>query len=274
MDEASKHDKTSEPSRRLCDLLLRCIPDEFAPRRDSTANVCGVHVQGRRAALYWLYHSKEHIRVYLDIEDNIATRDELFALLPLNIALQSRPFPRKGFALRTPLFFDLIRPEEAQGMAPLFSYLAGRRFRSSNKARSITGPSWKSPSEKETEDTFGADEGTRFSTLVNRYERDPKNRKLCIRHYGAVCQACGFNFGSIYGEIGEGYIHVHHLTALASLKGKAQKVDPIKEMMPVCPNCHEMLHQSDPPYTPEQLRSIIAEVKKKSSTLRSLNPKA
>jgi 5-methylcytosine-specific restriction protein A len=60
-----------------------------------------------------------------------------------------------------------------------------------------------------------------------------------------------------YGKIGDGYIHVHHLTPLNALKGKPQKIDPIKDLRPVCPNCHEMLHKTDPPYTIERLKEII-----------------
>jgi 5-methylcytosine-specific restriction protein A len=60
----------------------------------------------------------------------------------------------------------------------------------------------------------------------------------------------------IYGEIGNGFIHVHHVVELASVKDE-YKVNPVDDLRPVCPNCHAMLHQKKPAYTIEELKSII-----------------
>jgi 5-methylcytosine-specific restriction enzyme A len=54
-------------------------------------------------------------------------------------------------------------------------------------------------------------EGAKKQITVNAYERNPKARELCIQNYGFRCSVCEFDFGEIYGEIGTGYIHVHHL---------------------------------------------------------------
>ena len=64
------------------------------------------------------------------------------------------------------------------------------------------------------------------------------------------------NFEARYGKIGRDFIHVHHKRPLSSLK-KQYKVDPKKDLVPVCPNCHAMLHRRTPPYDVEQLRAII-----------------
>jgi 5-methylcytosine-specific restriction enzyme A len=50
---------------------------------------------------------------------------------------------------------------------------------------------------------------------VNAYERNPKARKDCIKYYGATCSVCDFNFADKYGNVGAGFIHVHHLKPLA-----------------------------------------------------------
>ena len=52
-------------------------------------------------------------------------------------------------------------------------------------------------------------------------------------------------------------IHVHHLRELASL-GEEYEVDPIKDLRPVCPNCHAILHTSSPAMTITQLRKILS----------------
>ncbi len=59
-----------------------------------------------------------------------------------------------------------------------------------------------------------------------------------------------------YGQIGEGFIHVHHLKPLSEI-GQEYEVDPIEDLRPVCPNCHAMLHRKKPPYTIEQLKDLI-----------------
>jgi 5-methylcytosine-specific restriction protein A len=87
-------------------------------------------------------------------------------------------------------------------------------------------------------------EGTLKQVWVNRYERNPEARAGCIAVYGVDCAVCGFNFEKQYGEIGRGYIHVHHLVPLASI-GKTYRIDPIADLRPVCPNCHAMLHRGD-----------------------------
>jgi 5-methylcytosine-specific restriction protein A len=58
-------------------------------------------------------------------------------------------------------------------------------------------------------------EGAKRSITVNAYERDRAARQRCIRRWGLACTVCGFDFERTYGEIGSGFIHVHHLTPLA-----------------------------------------------------------
>lgn len=98
-------------------------------------------------------------------------------------------------------------------------------------------------------------EGAKQTVIVNSYERNPKARSQCIEHYRAMCSVCDFNFEKKYGAIGSGFIHVHHLTPIADI-GEEYEVDPIKDLLPVCPNCHAMLHKKQPPYSIEELKSI------------------
>jgi 5-methylcytosine-specific restriction protein A len=56
--------------------------------------------------------------------------------------------------------------------------------------------------------------------------------------------------------MGKGYIHVHHLTPLSTINGEYE-VNPISDLIPVCPNCHAMIHKSNPPLTIEQARTLV-----------------
>jgi len=102
---------------------------------------------------------------------------------------------------------------------------------------------------------------------INIYERSPKAKKACIAKFGPTCMVCGLSFSERYGEIGKDFIHVHHLE-LISAKG-AYEVDPIRDLQPVCPNCHAMIHKRVPPYTIEELKRIIKDAQKMVDQLPS-----
>ncbi|WP_419774650.1 HNH endonuclease [Halarcobacter sp.] len=99
-------------------------------------------------------------------------------------------------------------------------------------------------------------EGKSISVQVNKYERDINARKKCIEHFGTKCQICNFDFEKVYGELGKDFIHVHHKKPISEI-GKEYIVDPIKDLIPVCPNCHAMLHRRKPAYTINELRKKI-----------------
>jgi 5-methylcytosine-specific restriction enzyme A len=99
-------------------------------------------------------------------------------------------------------------------------------------------------------------EGAVTTVTVNAYERNPKARKACLEHYGFSCQICSFDFEKKYGEIGHAFIHVHHLIPLSETDGE-YTIDPINDLMPVCPNCHAIIHRARPALMPEQIRNCL-----------------
>ncbi|NKI27303.1 hypothetical protein HCG49_12080 [Arenibacter sp. 6A1] len=99
-------------------------------------------------------------------------------------------------------------------------------------------------------------EGKTKKVLVNSYERNPIARKKCIEHYGLNCQVCDFNFKEQFGELGEDFIHVHHIKDMATMENE-YSVNPLTDLVPVCPNCHSMLHKKKPAYSIEELKQIM-----------------
>lgn len=85
-------------------------------------------------------------------------------------------------------------------------------------------------------------EGHVLKCSVNKYERDKSARDKCVKELGWQCQICGIDFKRVYGPLGKEFIHVHHLVPLHTIK-KEYKVDPLRDLVPVCPNCHAMLHK-------------------------------
>jgi len=100
-------------------------------------------------------------------------------------------------------------------------------------------------------------EGALVTIKANRYERNQKARRECVAKKGYHCLVCGRDFESTYGEIGRGFIHVHHLTPISTI-GQEYELNVNTDLVPVCPNCHYMLHRKNPPYTIEELKDIVA----------------
>ena len=100
-------------------------------------------------------------------------------------------------------------------------------------------------------------EGKRKRRLNDAIERNATARRICLEHYGPTCVVCGMNFEEEYGSDFAGIIDVHHLAPLSQKEGD-HLVDPIEDIVPVCPNCHRMLHRKrDGVYSPDELRAII-----------------
>jgi 5-methylcytosine-specific restriction enzyme A len=99
-------------------------------------------------------------------------------------------------------------------------------------------------------------EGAKATVTINAFERNPKARTACIAHHGCKCAACGFDFVETYGPLGKGFIHVHHLIPIGQI-GKQYRVDPINHLIPVCPNCHAMIHRAKPTMTIREVRSCL-----------------
>lgn len=103
-------------------------------------------------------------------------------------------------------------------------------------------------------------EGTSKTIVVNAYERNAKAKKACIECYGNdyKCQICGFKFADKYGAEFKNKIHVHHIKPISEI-GKEYKIDPKKDLLPVCPNCHMILHSkgNGQTYSVEEVKTML-----------------
>ncbi|AYK68169.1 DUF3427 domain-containing protein [Bacillus subtilis subsp. subtilis] len=147
---------------------------------------------------------------------------------------------------------------------PLFTYQGNARVKEFHDTKSVK-IIWEFNDEKEirhNQMTEEIDNPTRYiegatkQVSFNVYERNPTARKKCLEHYGFSCVICGFDFEKVFGELGKGFIHVHHIIELNQI-GKEYEIDPINDLRPVCPNCHAMLHKKKPAFTVEELVEII-----------------
>lgn len=109
-------------------------------------------------------------------------------------------------------------------------------------------------------------EGSKKIRQHVQYERSRKNREVAIHMHGRTCKICGFNFNEFYGEdLAESYIEIHHITPVSQAE---RKVNSETDLIPVCSNCHSVIHRnSDKPNDIERIRNNI-KVKKTLSFSR------
>lgn len=99
-------------------------------------------------------------------------------------------------------------------------------------------------------------EGGKKSLTVNVYERNRFARTLCIKYHRPICYICKFDFGKTYGQEFQNKIHVHHIIPLSEIK-EEYEVDPISDLIPVCPNCHFVIHSKRPALSPLEVITIL-----------------
>lgn len=238
------HEKSSASSCKLCDLLLSSVQGNLrGVVRSKATNWCSFGITTKFA---FIRHRRDAIRIYLRARESDGP--DLKALIGKisEITLQVRGTSGSAWAQSTYYFLDVETEAQIRAATPLLLYAAGKI-----KQRPVR--QFLLPSEEAACELI---EGNRVTVQVSRVERDPKAREKCISIFGPVCSVCGFDFERTYGEIGKGFIHVHHLIPLASSKGQ-HTVDPKMHLRPVCPNCHEMLHRRNPPISIEALAARI-----------------
>lgn len=93
-------------------------------------------------------------------------------------------------------------------------------------------------------------EGTEYESRGIRYERDKDARNICIAYYKnqdsenkCRCQVCGMSFEDVYGEKGRDFIEVHHIVPISE-RGGDYVVKPTEHLIPLCSNCHSMIHHA------------------------------
>jgi 5-methylcytosine-specific restriction protein A len=109
-------------------------------------------------------------------------------------------------------------------------------------------------------------EGRVRQVTMNLAERNPQARKDAIHRHGVVCTVCDFDFEKVFGPLGKGFIHFHHTSPIAGRSGHSKT--SLDELLPVCPNCHSMLHRNKIPLSVSELRRILADEQKKHRTNR------
>jgi hypothetical protein len=74
-------------------------------------------------------------------------------------------------------------------------------------------------------------------------EEKLKQRKLeCNGRLICEVPNCDFDFEAVYGAVGQGYAHVHHLKPLSDMP-EVGGTTVLADLVVVCANCHAMIHR-------------------------------
>jgi len=220
----------------------------LATEKDLHRELLSLYTRTGEATGYWAHYFLREVRKY----GGLAVAKKL-----LGASRVSTGFDRLIAARRADLSIEAI------ALSSRFKRLFSAEERAIASKRIKALPSSAFPTNRVRNPAFPTDlvgdayaEGSVERVIVNRYERNGRARLACIRHNGARCAVCDIDFEERYGEIGKGFIHVHHKRSLAAL-GKRSRLNAVRDLVPVCPNCHAMLHKREPPYDVEQLRAIL-----------------
>jgi len=242
----SDHGTAHPDSQRFCDELLVALGNRLpGVARKHAKAMCAFHLPGS-ANFAYVSHLKTKRRLDVWFPSLAQERFE-----PHGTA---RPVIRTklgtGWADNWAWHFEIESSAQALDGAAFLLQFAERKRRSKTEVpRTIAE---EIPEHSLQDHTEGA--ATRI--LVNRYERDPRARARCLAIHGPRCKACNFMFGATYGARFASLITVHHLTPLASI-GRAYRVNPERDLVPLCPNCHLLVHQRTPPYSVEEVQEML-----------------
>ena len=101
------------------------------------------------------------------------------------------------------------------------------------------------------------EEGAKLERISQGYERNPLARQRCLDARGTACTVCGMDFGKVYGPEFKGMIEVHHIVPLSHIH-RGHVVNPVKDLIPVCPNCHRALHsKKEGVFTAQELKKFM-----------------
>jgi predicted HNH restriction endonuclease len=195
----------------------------------------------RRRRLADVPHYFGHAVVGRHYEDRNSEKGDLFAVI-----VDYVPFARAVPAKTKSGYHEVIPPSRASNY-----WRDGVRPASEDIYRSVVGlgdvgsvESTQVKSDRQDADQGfeSGQEGNQTERFVTVYERDPRLRAQAIAIHGTACAVCAIDFGEAYGDWGRGFIHVHHVVPVSELDGPT-RINPETDLIPLCPNCHAMVHR-------------------------------
>ncbi|QDV25868.1 HNH endonuclease [Aureliella helgolandensis] len=238
---ATTHENCSGDSREFCDSLLEALQTSMPDAFRVTTSTCAFAVKGSNRFAH-LYHKQDSLlaTVYLRGDE-----PEWIPQLSDSARFQLREKMGSKWAEEFPTLIHIPVGASASVLAErLLTYslpVAGKKSRLKTPSPALN-------------DVIIVD-GKIRTVLSSRYERSKILRTRCLEHFGYQCQGCRIKLADRYGSIAELLIHVHHIERLADTGPRI--IDPITDLIPLCPNCHAVVHLKNPPFTLNGLQTML-----------------
>ena len=98
-------------------------------------------------------------------------------------------------------------------------------------------------------------EGRMTEAKLLRRQRNRQARQQCLEASGYKCYICGFDFEKTYGEIGKGFLEVHHKRPISTYDEEHEI--PQSELVALCSNCHSIVHRRKEAMDVDELKNIV-----------------
>lgn len=131
--------------------------------------------------------------------------------------------------------------------------------------RKILGVALPLEPEEVVDDSYFMDEAEAYlaapegAEILRAHLKRERSRKLIQRFKKQLrefrCSICNFDFEQVYGDLGRGFIEAHHVIPISEMKSGDQT--RIQDLVPVCSNCHRMLHRKYPALDARDLRAAM-----------------
>lgn len=190
-------------------------------------------------AEHWSGNGKKAL--YIDIDFEIILNPNAQTILSIDILKRGKLSQQNwtpqtsGIAIRSEIinelnevWFNFLESEKNQKNLSIQQYISSQKYK----------------------------EGTPYEVKLTVYERNYQARKKCLEYHGYSCIACEFNFEKTYGPIGKDFIHVHHLKKNSDI-GESYEINPVNDLIPVCPNCHSMIHRHPKTLEIDEIKNLL-----------------
>lgn len=235
------HASCGSESRQFCDDLLAALQllDPSTSRYEKTT--CGFKTAKSNRFAY-LYHKQDSTAatIFLRGDD-----PDVIPSLAGNVRVEVRGKLTGNWAAEYPLFVHLplgTSPSEVAMLLHKYSVPLAVPKRGNQPLRDRLND-------------VDLRDGKIRTVLSTRYERNRLLRSQCLAHYGYRCEGCKLLLTERYGAIADGLIHVHHVEQLSETGERV--IDPVTDLIPLCPNCHAVVHLKKPPISIAALRRLI-----------------
>ena len=190
-----------------------------------------------------------------DLEILKDRNDDYFSQIVRNLTANKRPFVKNGFIKRdikagSPLFITDKGKQYLLEHQFEMNYLLTNDFAYNDIKENLKKIESEKVKMKTFDENFIIAEGFKKVTEKAVYERSKKLRNFAIEYYtvnGRInCNCCNFNFQDFYGNIGQGFIEIHHIKPIFQYEENLNDtmIKAVTNLIPVCSNCHRMIHRS------------------------------